>query len=72
MPQQLVDSFILWAGTAAIGALAIVLWWMARRLIIGQDHIAKQVTQLHLSLTEEVGKIKERLAMIEGYLWPRK
>lgn len=65
------ESLLVWALTTAVGALAIVLWFLGRRAIAKLDSLEKSVNEsisaLKLSVATDMGGIRERLARLEGH-----
>lgn len=61
--QELMQHIVEWAVPASLSALAAVGWTIGQRVLNKLDHLEQ-------TLFREVGNIKERLARIEGHIWP--
>jgi len=73
------QTIVWWVLTGSVGALATVLWWLGRygfeRLDAQTERMTELmavVTALRTALFTDMAAIRERLARIEGHIWPHK
>lgn len=72
-------SLVAWAFPASLVGLAVVLWWLGRygferldRVDERFDALTVLITGLRDDMHKDVAAIRERLARIEGHIWPGK
>lgn len=69
--QALWDQIALWALTGAITALCIVIFAIGRHIITKIDATSNEVAKLRTKIAEDFGAVRERLARVEGTVFPR-
>jgi len=53
------DSAILWIFGLLLGVIGTVAWWGFRRMVAGQDAMAKQLAELTVSLAVVCGNVTQ-------------
>ena len=70
MSQAIMDQVVLWALTASIGGLALVIYSIGRHMIEEIENTKKGIALLRESIDRDLRVISERVAKLEGAVFP--
>lgn len=70
MSQTIMEQVVLWALTASIGGLALVIYSIGRHMIEEIENTKKALSGLRESVDKDLASIRERVAKLEGSVFP--